>query len=333
MSRPTTPRDLASWPQRLRRAADGIATMLMQAFHLARARALESPSPTVRALAERNGFTWESELQGREIAVFRRRLEAMEPLKRPHIPPQDRFEVIQLMRLRGWSIEETARCFVLHPNTLRDWLRRFDGRASVKDFFGKATPFNKISDAARWLVHEIRALCPEREFGTRSIAMAIVRAGLKLSRSSVQRILREKKPERPKPEALVRTPPRRPFRTPFSAHGRKTGPGIWISRLWTSSGPGSTSQRSWTDSRGSSWPSGSTETRPRRGTCSRSSAAASGSSASRDSWSPIGAANSGRSSSAASRSGRSGTPRGGRGPVNSTGPWNDSFARSVSGSG
>lgn len=73
MIHPMAPRDLACWPQRLRRAADGIATMLMQAFHLARARALESPSPTVRALAERNGLAWESELQGREIAILRRR--------------------------------------------------------------------------------------------------------------------------------------------------------------------------------------------------------------------------------------------------------------------
>lgn len=78
----------------------------------------------------------------------------------------------------------------------------------MKAFFGEA-PFNRLSDAVRHVVHEIRRLCPEREFGTRSIAMAIVRAGIKLSRSSVQRILREK-PPKPNPRGAVSAKPAPP---------------------------------------------------------------------------------------------------------------------------
>jgi len=40
-----------------------------------------------------------------------------------------------------------------------------------------APPWNKLHEAVRWTVHEIRRLCPEREFGTRSIARHVVRAG------------------------------------------------------------------------------------------------------------------------------------------------------------
>jgi transposase InsO family protein len=69
---------------------------------------------------------------------------------------------------------------------------------NVGAFFGKA-PFHKIDAAARWLVLKIRRLCPEREFGTRSIAMAITRAGIPISRSSVHRFLREEKPAAPIP--------------------------------------------------------------------------------------------------------------------------------------
>jgi hypothetical protein len=102
------------------------------------------------------------------------------------------------MRLRGCSVDKTARRFVLHPNTIREWIKRFQTHPEVQGFFGKA-PFQKIGDAVRWLVHEIRSLCPEKEFGSRRIAMAIVRAGIQLSRSSVQRILREQMPQRPGP--------------------------------------------------------------------------------------------------------------------------------------
>ncbi len=197
MTFPSTPlRKTVFWPLRLRRALDGIATALMQAFMLARERALRSPSPAVRTLAGQDAQTWETELRAREIAVFQRRLESMPPFRRPQVPPADRFEILQIMRLRGLSVEKVAGFFVLHPNTIREWLRRFQTRRDIGRFFGSA-PFNKLGDAARWVVHEVRRLCPEREFGTRSIAMAIVRAGIQISRSAVQRILREKKPRCP----------------------------------------------------------------------------------------------------------------------------------------
>ncbi len=197
-------RNLSCWPVTLRRAVDSIAVMLMQVYMLARGRAAASASPMVRTLAGRDEEAWKLAIREREVGVFRRRIEALPPHSRPRFMDEDRFEVLQLMRLRGLSVEQAAERYVLHPNTIRGWIRQFRTGRDVGTFFGKA-PFNKISDAGRWLVHEIRRLCPEREFGTRSIAMAIVRAGIQLSRSSVQRILREMKPAAPvqaRPEAI-----------------------------------------------------------------------------------------------------------------------------------
>ena len=191
-------RNVSCWPAPLRRAVDSIAVMLMQVYMLARGRAVASSSPTVKALAGRDEDAWKLAVREREIGVFRRRLESMAPHKRPQIVPEDRFEILQLMRLRGLSPEQAAERYVLHPNTIRGWIKQFRRGRDVGAFFGNA-PFNKIGDAARWLVHEIRRLCPEQEFGTRSIAMVIVRAGIRLSRSSVQRILRERKPAAPAP--------------------------------------------------------------------------------------------------------------------------------------
>ena len=50
----------------------------------------------------------------------------------------------------------------------------------------------------RWAVHEMRRLCPEPELGTRTIARHLIRAGIQISRRSVQRMLRETPPPAPK---------------------------------------------------------------------------------------------------------------------------------------
>ncbi|MCG3173226.1 MAG: hypothetical protein GMKNLPBB_01404 [Myxococcota bacterium] len=64
--------------------------------------------------------------------------------------------------------------------------------------------WNRIDDAVRWATHELRRLCPEPEFGSRSIARHLVRAGIQISRSTIQRVIREPKPVRPKrPKALM----------------------------------------------------------------------------------------------------------------------------------
>ena len=119
-------RNVSGWPAPLRRAVDSIAVMLMQVYMIARGRAAASASPMVRTLAGRDEEAWKLAIREREIGVFRRRLEAMPAHKRPRIGPEDRFEVLQFMRLRGLSVEQAAERYVLHPNTIRGsrWSRR-----------------------------------------------------------------------------------------------------------------------------------------------------------------------------------------------------------------
>tara|TARA_B100000683_G_scaffold87447_1_gene86250 strand:+ start:397 stop:975 length:579 start_codon:yes stop_codon:yes gene_type:complete len=88
-----------------------------------------------------------------------------------------------------------ARLFVVHPYTIRKWIRAIDGREGSKSLLPKIS-WNRMDDAVRWAVHELRQLCPEPEMGTRTIAMQMVRSGIQISRRSVQRILRETKPKK-----------------------------------------------------------------------------------------------------------------------------------------
>ena len=98
-------------------------------------------------------------------------------------------------------MKRAANRFVVHFNSLGTWRREFLGGKDVDGFFGPA-PFNKLGDAVRWLVHEVRRMSPHLTTGTRTIASMILQTGLQVSRSTVQRVLREKKPRRPARSAL-----------------------------------------------------------------------------------------------------------------------------------
>lgn len=183
-------------------------------YMLARERMLERKCPELRGAAEFDDMAWKFQILTRHFALHRRRFERIPPHKRPDYAPEDRFEALQLMRLARWSVKEAARQLIVHLNTIRVWRRTLERRSNPELFFGRP-PFNKIGDAVHWLVHEIRALCPEPEFGTRAIAMQIVRAGIQISRSSVQRFLRTKKPAPVASKQSVATKAREP-RTPFN---------------------------------------------------------------------------------------------------------------------
>lgn len=109
---------------------------------------------------------------------------------------------IAALRMCG-CVAATAERFVVHPNTLRSWIAAIEGRGNQRLLTGVVV-WNRIDDAVRWATHELRRLCPEPEFGSRSIARHLVRAGIQISRSTIQRVVREPKPVRPKrPKALI----------------------------------------------------------------------------------------------------------------------------------
>lgn len=188
--------DCASWPRAVRQAVDATASFIKIAFLLGRERALDSGMDTVKIMAERDTLAHDLGRTRDDIGMFRRRLMNIDPNKRPPYTPEDRFNILQEIRLRGWSLKKAADYYVLHHNTLLQWRRDFNSKKDVGSFFGNPVA-NKIDDIGRWLVHRLRELFPEPEIGTRTIANMVRQAGVDLSRSSTQRFLRGKKPKKP----------------------------------------------------------------------------------------------------------------------------------------
>ncbi len=185
----------------VRRLVDSMAIVLSQAYQLARARLASAGSPIIRLLIQRDQEATEVDLLRRELEILRAQRECLLPHRPPTYGPAQRLAILQLRRLRGWSIKKTAKHFVLHRNTIRSWIRALEGKGRP-DLLNGAVVWNRIDDAVRWAVHELRRLCPEPEFGTRSIARHVLRASIQLSRSTVQRVLRE--PIAPRPHRPAR---------------------------------------------------------------------------------------------------------------------------------
>ena len=85
---------------------------------------VESPPETVE-------IGLQVELLRRELAVLRDQRAGLHPSKRPDYAPEQRLAILQVMRLRGWNAKDTARRFVLHPNTVRSWIKIVDGRPAA----------------------------------------------------------------------------------------------------------------------------------------------------------------------------------------------------------
>ena len=110
-------------------------------------------------------------------------------------------------------------------DAIRAWIRSAEGKGRLSLLNG-AVVWNRIDDAVRWAIHELRRLCPEPEFGTRSIARQVVRASIQISRSTVQRVLREPKPTRPS------RPARPAMALPVGKKPYHLRRPEWINRVW-----------------------------------------------------------------------------------------------------
>ncbi len=178
------------------RLVDSVAIAMSQAYQLARVRLASASSPVLRLMVDRDQALSEVALLQREIDIFRTQREQMPSHRRPDYSPEQRLAILQLRRMRGWNIRRTAERFVIHPNTLRLWIKAAEERNNSQLLAGTIV-WNKLDDAVSWTVHELRRLCLEPEFGSRTLARYIIRAGIQVSRSSAQRILRESKPKYP----------------------------------------------------------------------------------------------------------------------------------------
>ncbi len=112
----------------------------------------------------------------------------IDPQKRPHYPAVERMAILELKAVRGWSLTQTARAFLVTTATIASWLKRID-ESSSSALVRMPEPVNKFPDFVRYIVQRLRTICPT--MGKVKIAQTLARAGLHLGATTVGRILKE----------------------------------------------------------------------------------------------------------------------------------------------
>ncbi|HEX5135708.1 MAG TPA: DDE-type integrase/transposase/recombinase, partial [Planctomycetota bacterium] len=142
------------------------------------------------------------ERQRAQIELLRARLLRPDPRRRPRYRAWERLAILWHRARYGLSVSATARAFVLAAQTIINWNRDVgSGRANLVQ---AKSPVNKVPDLVREIAHRLKGEWPR--WGSRRIAGILARLGMKASRSTVQRALRERPP---RPAAGARVLPRR----------------------------------------------------------------------------------------------------------------------------
>lgn len=179
----------AKWPCSVRRAVDAIAGVIAFACQLGRKRAASRGG--IAAMQSRvDALLQENRLLRQELDLMRNRLRSLPARSRPYFAPADRLSILRMAWLNGWSVKEISRRIVIGKAAVWRWLSAWHGRDDPGVLFGRPA-WNKLSDAVRDLIQDCRLDFPETEIGTRTIASQIAKAGIALSRATVQRVLRD----------------------------------------------------------------------------------------------------------------------------------------------
>lgn len=97
--------------------------------------------------------------------------------------------ILRLRAARGWTIEKTARVFLLDEQTLLEWMGRLVEPGGWP-LIQTTEPVNRYPDFVRCLVRQIKILFPT--MGSVRMAQTLARAGLHFGATTIRRIVREK---------------------------------------------------------------------------------------------------------------------------------------------
>lgn len=178
-----------NWNRHVKSAILHVVSLTQYAVAYTRSWAADSSNARVRLTAERDRLEQEVALLREEIRIKDARLARLDAHRRPHYPSTERMAILQLRAARAWSLQETAKAFLVTADTVASWMQRVD-EAGTEALVQTPEPVNKFPDFVRAMVQRLRTLCPT--MGKKKIAQTLSRAGLHLGTTTVGRMLKEK---------------------------------------------------------------------------------------------------------------------------------------------
>jgi predicted RNA polymerase sigma factor len=106
------------------------AYLAQYALTYSRSWAADSTNQRVRLKAENDHLTQEVAQLREEVRIKDVRMAQIDAKWRPHYPPTERMAILELRATRGWSLEQTAKVFLVTAETISFWVRRIDEAAA-----------------------------------------------------------------------------------------------------------------------------------------------------------------------------------------------------------
>jgi predicted RNA polymerase sigma factor len=176
------------WSRHVKSAILHVVSLAQYAAAYTRSWAADSSNARVRLTAERDRLTQQVAVLREEIRIKNARSARIDAHRRPHYPPSERLAILALRAARGWSLEHTAKAFLVTAETVASWMKRAD-EAGAQALVQTNEPVNKFPEFVRAIVQRLKTLCPA--MGKVKIAETLARAGLHLGVTTVGRILKE----------------------------------------------------------------------------------------------------------------------------------------------
>jgi transposase InsO family protein len=190
----------ADWPESAKSGLLHAIALARIAMTYVRGWCLNSRIQRVRLLARAERSDTESVLLREEARILRARVAVISAPERPRYPPAERLAILELKAARGWNNAQTARAFLVSAATIASWLERIDEQGPHA-LVQIPVPVNRFPDFVAYLVQKLRSLEPT--LGRVRIAQLLARIGLRLSATTVRRLLQRIPP--PKPPARPAT--------------------------------------------------------------------------------------------------------------------------------
>ena len=179
----------ASWPGKVKSSILNVISLAHWAIVYTRSRCANSPLERVRLRGKLEWARNEIGLLKEELRIKDARFMRIKPRNRPHYSPLERLSILELKAARGLNKAQTAKTFMLDPDTIYSWAKRIDEKGTHA-FIETQEPINKFPQFVTYIVKRLKVLCPT--MGKRKLADSLSRAGLALSASTVQRFLKQK---------------------------------------------------------------------------------------------------------------------------------------------
>jgi hypothetical protein len=148
-----------AWPNHVRSAILQVVPLAHFAIICARGWTANAINPRARQASEIDRLGAQLAMLQEQTRIKDARMGAIRPQRRPHCSPTLCMAILELKAAQGWSLAQTAKVFLIEPDTVASWSKRLD-ESGPSALVQTPEPVNKFPDFVRYIVQRLKTLCP-----------------------------------------------------------------------------------------------------------------------------------------------------------------------------